>query len=317
MMNFSRLLLSAALVSGLYTIAPSAIAQSENWCQIAIQSHANNLGLATIEAYDLCLETEGLPESGRGMVFHQRGEAKRELGDYEGGIEDFNMALPLVPQPEKTYAARGLTYLTAGDYEQAIDDLSIAIDYAPEDWVNWYIQGLANEAAGNTRAALIGYSSALRFGPENASIMLRRANVRGELGDYKGAIADHSRVLAIDPDDASAYNGRAWNRFMAEIELEEALVDAERAVELSPEDFNSVDTVAHLLSSLGRPDESLVWFQKASDLGGEILITWYQEELAAKGYYDGAVDGLMNASTLVALEACVREDCRLLADANP
>ncbi|MBT7612249.1 MAG: peptidoglycan-binding protein, partial [Rhodospirillaceae bacterium] len=36
-----------------------------------------------------------------------------------------------------------------------------------------------------------------------------------------------------------------------------------------------------------------------------------------KGYYDGAVDGVMNASTLVALEACVREDCRLLADANP
>ena len=88
------------------------------------------------------------------------------------------------------------------------------------------------------------------------------------------------------------------------------------AIQAARNGHDFVDTQAHLLSALGRPEEALDSFLRAAELGGPERILWYQEELAAKGYLDGEPTGLLDEATREAFEACVRDDCRLLADAG-
>lgn len=251
------------------------------------------------------------------MVIHQRGLVHQQLDDQESAIADFDTALPLVPEPHVTYAARGTSYLLSDRKPLAIRDLSEAIERAPGVWAYWYFRGIAHEANDNPQAALSDYENAAWLEPSNAELMTHKANLRADLGDYEGAVEDHSMAIKLDPDNASSLNGRAWNLYLLERNLDGALEDARRANALEPDAFHITDTMAHVLSGLGRREEAMTWFDRAFELGGEWAITWYQRELAAKGYYTGAIDGQAGPQTRSAMEACVHDDCRLLAGSEP
>ena len=97
------------------------------------------------------------------------------------------------------------------------------------------------------------------------------------MGDSGGAIDDYGLLIRMEPRYAPAYNGRAWRRFVAGIDYAEALEDIEIGMALQPDNTDFVDTQAHLLSALGRPEEALYSFLRAAELGGPERILWYQE----------------------------------------
>ena len=304
-------LAAAAVLLGLWT-GPS-YAQTTDWCVVAAESNDVEISEAVVAAYDRCLESRAFTAAERGIVLHQRGVVHQQLGDQESAIADFDMALPMVLEKHVTFAARGSSYLLSGRMAPAIADLSEAITLAPDVWKYWYLRGIGQEAVGNPLEALKDYDSAARLEPTNAEIMTHRAAVRSGLGDLEGAVADHGIAVGLDPENITALNGRAWNLFLLDRNLEDALADVEQADVLNPDSFKIADTMGHLLSGLGRGEEAMIWFDRAAVLGGEGAVSWYQQELAAKGYYAGEIDGQMSPQTRSAMEACVRDDCRLLA----
>jgi tetratricopeptide (TPR) repeat protein len=234
-----------------------AHAQTADWCAFAVESHAVEVSEAVVEAYDHCLESSTFTDAERGIVIHQRGTVHQQLGDQESAIADFDLALPLVLEKHVTFAVRGSSYLLSERPFPAIQDLSEAIAWAPGIWTYWYLRGIGHEAADNLPAALSDYETAALLEPANAEIMTHMASVRSWLGDYDGAVDDHSVAIGIDPENVTALNGRAWNLILLDRDLEDALVDAQRADVLDPDSFEIADTMAHVLSGLGRRQQAM------------------------------------------------------------
>ena len=305
-------------VAAAFALAGPVLAQDEtqDWCTVAIMADASGDPATAVEAYTRCLETPGLEAEYRGMFLHQRGLAHDALGDPGRAVEDFTAALPLVTEPDKTFSARGLARAQLGLYDKAIYDFTQAITADPHGAGNWYLRGILEIETGDYEAALADMDQAVALDPSNVMALAGRAELKGRMGDRGGAIDDYGLLIRMEPRFAPAYNGRAWHRYIAGIDYSEALQDIEIGMALEPDNTDFVDTQAHLLSALGRPEEALDSFLHAAELGGPERILWYQEELAAKGYLDGKPSGLLDEDTREAFEACVRDDCRLLADSD-
>ena len=61
-----------------------------------------------------------------------RGVDKVETGNYQGAIEDFNLALKTNPQLIEAYCNRGIARAGLGDYKSAIADFSQALRLNPK-----------------------------------------------------------------------------------------------------------------------------------------------------------------------------------------
>ena len=86
-------------------------------------------------------------------------------------------------------------------------------------------------------------------------------------------LAVYQEMLYALPDNPSALNSYAWRMAEIEINLEDALVKAKRAVELSADNPNSqaniIDTEAEVLWKLKRFDEAINAIEKSIVIDGE------------------------------------------------
>jgi len=57
------------------------------------------------------------------LAYSKRGNAKIELQDYNGAIEDFNKAIELNPEDSLTYCIRGSARSELRDYIGALKDI--------------------------------------------------------------------------------------------------------------------------------------------------------------------------------------------------
>src|ERR1035437_4746136 len=70
------------------------------------------------------------------IAYSIRGTTKKNLGDYEGTIEDYDKALEFYPNA-KTYFGRGVAKSNLGDFKGAIQDYNKAMELFP-DFANAY-----------------------------------------------------------------------------------------------------------------------------------------------------------------------------------
>lgn len=105
---------------------------------------------------------------------------------------------------------------------------------------------------------------------------MRFAESMAAAGDEPGAQAERKRVgelllRTLERPDASAgtLNGLAWFTATHDIYLEQALVAAERATALEPEDSNILDTLAEVQFRLGNVEEALATIGRALELSPE------------------------------------------------
>jgi tetratricopeptide (TPR) repeat protein len=79
--------------------------------------------LGGIEDYDKAIELKPNP-----YYYFSRGKLKKALGNYDGAIQDYNKALEFVPDDASIYAERGLTKIDDGQKESGCEDLSKAVE---------------------------------------------------------------------------------------------------------------------------------------------------------------------------------------------
>jgi len=119
----------------------------------------------------------------------------------------------------------------AADLERAEELVGQALSVAPRDWLAHYAKG---------------------------SVLRRQGNV-------EDAISEFETALALNPNWLNSLNLLAWCKIMTG-SIAEAIPLEEQAIRLSPGDPALYDYyinmgIAHLL--LSRPDEAIVWFEKA------------------------------------------------------
>ena len=171
-------------------------------------------------------------------VYWNRGNAKDNLGDFEGAIEDYDNAIRLDPEHSVAYYSRGIAKDNLDDFLGAIEDYDNAIRLNPEDANFYYNRGFAKSKLGDFEGAIEDCDNVIRLSPENAIAYHSRGSAKDDFGDFLGAIEDYNHAILLNPKYVEAYN----NRGIAKNNLGDfsgAIDDYDMAIKLNPKHPNA------------------------------------------------------------------------------
>jgi tetratricopeptide (TPR) repeat protein len=150
---------------------------------------------------------------------------------------------------------KGQAFFTAHNYEKARVEFRNALQIAPNDSEARYRNGLADEKLGNLREAAQFYQGAIDSNAENIQARAALARLFVLSGLPERALETIKPALVAHPDDARLLTVRAAARVQLK-DLDGALQDGERAVQLDPASEDSVAVLAGIYKSRGDNDKA-------------------------------------------------------------
>ena len=157
-------------------------------------------------------------------------------------------------------AAKGDYITAAGLYERAfLQNLSNSISFS-EPWANVVVPALIHKTralglikAGQIDPAIKESKIALQEVPADADALIDLVNALDRSGHkdaadalYQEQTAVYRKLISDYPQSGPGHNQLAWAQVMCHRELDEALKNARRAVELEPTSTASLDTLAEV-----------------------------------------------------------------------
>ncbi len=266
--------------------------------------------LAAVKACSMVIAALGQqPEAA--WAYNNRGTAYRDLGDLDRAIANYGTAIKLDSSNAAAYRNRGNTYAEMGQDDLALRDLDQAIGLDPDLAAAWNDRGVVHAKRREFDLAIADFTSAISLNDQFVEAYDNRGDAHRQAGDLDLAMADYQSALALAPNDPFVLNNIAWTLYLIGNDTE-ALSYAQQAVAGDPQAF-TVDTLAHILASLGRNDEALAQFERAMEVGGAEQVIQYQSALVADGFLSAtAITGVYDEPTQAALRDCLEASCRLV-----
>jgi tetratricopeptide (TPR) repeat protein len=128
-----------------------------------------------------------------------RGNARGELLEYDGAIDDFDEAIRLDPKNALAYRGRGIAWGQKGEHERALTDFGEAIRLGPDDALALYNRGVVHAKSGAYDLAIADFGEAIRLNPNYAKAYLARSKVHGKKGAGAQAQSDREKAVVLDP----------------------------------------------------------------------------------------------------------------------
>ena len=197
------------------------------------------LVLAAMGRVDAALETAALaielsPEEPEGYV--ATSALALYMEDYPRAIQYADIAIGLAPDSVDPYSVKILAAAAAGELEAALDASRSMAELAPNDANNYNTMATLEIQLGQYDDAYSHYTQALSLAPDSSGYLCNRGLLLMNLGQYDEALEDFDRAVSLDSTSANVYAIRS--RYYAETpyrDLEMALQDLTRAIELEPE----------------------------------------------------------------------------------
>lgn len=223
-------------------------------------------------------------------------EIMAEAGRPEACLEAAPEAERLAPQDPFVFAVRGRCLNDVGDHAAAAEALRRAIAHGQDTGFNrsnlafaLLRRGQPVEAAAEARRALaLDPSLGVALGQLVAALM--------DMGEAEAALSAWRKAFpAVASDRAWAANEFAWDLYLAGRHAEGLAILEEGALSgESPPTSNQVDTQAHLLAALGRPEEAVAAFREAAALDPAV-VALYDRRLRELGHGPFAEPGSLLA----------------------
>lgn len=207
------------------------------------------------------------------------------------------------PADAAGYARRGAASAARQDFVRALADLNRACAMAPQVAEHFVRRGAVHEAMRQRPLAMKDFDMALQLEPAHAEARLRRAWLRADAAEREGALEDLQALdktlapqadqrlqlaqlyerfglsdralpqwglwIAAHPHDAAldeVLNSRCWARTMLNIELDQALDDCDRAIDLQSKNGNYYDSRAWLRLRRGELRKALADYERTLKL---------------------------------------------------
>lgn len=195
--------------------------------------------------------------------------------DYAAAIPDVTKALEIEPAAD-TYIWRAYLNELAGDPKKQRADLEEAMALDPSAGA---INALARYRIehGEKDAALAMVQERIDAGGKEAPWFLSiKADLLAQSGAKEEALAAINQAIAAAPDDAHLLNSRCWIKGTLSVQLDTALKDCTRSIELSDNRVSVLDSRAMVYFRLNRYDEALAdlaaALDDAPDLAGSLYM---------------------------------------------
>ncbi len=145
---------------------------------------------------------------------------------------------------------KGQTFLAAGNLEKARVEFQNALQIAPTDAEARFVNGVVDEKLGNVREAAQFYQGTIDISPEHLGARTRLARLYLFSGVPDRALELIKPSFEKHPDDAQLLTIRAAIRLQQK-DVSGAQADAERAVQLAPDNEDAAAVLAGLYNSIG------------------------------------------------------------------
>jgi tetratricopeptide (TPR) repeat protein len=165
--------------------------------------------------------------------FTRRGMAEISRGELSEAIADLTRACALAAADPDCHYRRGLAYWRNHNPQLALADFDEALKLAPDDYdahlsrAELQLARLHGGVAGDLNAVD-------RLAPRQADLRLELATQYDSIGQYAAAAHQLDLWIQYHPEDIrlpDALGSRCWSRGAANVELEQALADCDRAVQ--------------------------------------------------------------------------------------
>ena len=202
-----------------------------------------------------------------------------------------------------------------GEFDLAIQDFDQAIRLDPEFTLAYYSRGRAYYFKDNIDHAIQDFDQVIRLDPGYVDVYKDRGWIYHEKGNDDHAIQDFGQAIRHDPGNAYAYDSLVWLRATGPRHLrdgEEAVRLAEKALALEDRPLYR-NTLAEAYVEAGNVAAAIREYEAVMRMVPKI-ISFYRDDLWARGYYDGPYSGGYDPDMKRALTACVEAGCQPLIE---
>jgi len=242
----------------------------------------------------------------RGLVYVSKANPDQAMADY-------NKAIEIDPGNAEAYYARGLIYSGRSEIDKAVSDFDKAIEVNPR-YVQAYLnRGFINITRGKNEEVLADADKIIEINPDIAMAYFLRGLVYVTRDNMEQAIADYSKAIELNPNYLEAYINRAlayaFRQKVAQsmagpsspsaylntgaetvdidkADLERAIADCAKAIELNPRNIESYGVRAKIYMLAKDYDKASADIDKVEEMGGKVKKEFYDELKAAAGKKD-------------------------------
>lgn len=196
------------------------------------------------------------------VLYNILGAANKGMGNLDGAICSFKMALQVKPDFVEAHNNIGIVLREQGCLDEAVASFRSALQIRPEFAEAHNNLGIALQGLGRIDDAAASFAQALHFRANYAEALSNLGVALQGQGRMDEAIASFSKAVKIKPGFAEAHN----NLGMALKELnrvEEAIENFGKAVRIKPDYFEAHNSLGLLLQGLDRMEEAMACFRKA------------------------------------------------------
>ncbi len=178
-------------------------------------------------------------------------------GRYDEAERYFQKIIQIVP--ENTFFRTWFSwhYYRAGQYGKAREQLEQAIRIEPDYWDLYYRLAQLLNVVGRPTEAREVFEGAIKKMPDSAGIWYQYGRFFYNLkGDIDAAVERWRRAVDLDSSYGDAYNMLAYAHAKRD-DFDGALASVQKAIDVSPDNLNYIDTRADILYSFGHLDEAI------------------------------------------------------------
>ncbi len=220
---------------------------------------------------------DNLPE-----VHFSLGTVYLKTGKTAQGIAELQRGLQLAPNSDEGYDRLGNAYLDSGQAQQAVEAFKKAIAVNPYYWGSQIDLGVAYLTLGDNQKALAEFQRVTELEPDNAGGWNDVGLAYYKMGQFERCIPAWQKSIDLHPA-WDAYSNLGMVYFYLH-RYNEAVQNAEKAVEMSPNQSQAVGNLADSYRWSGQKDKANAAYDKAISLSFK--------ELQVNPQDTGAMEGL-------------------------
>lgn len=220
-------------------------------------------GRARFAALDTAFAASLLIKPDDAGAYAARARFRRATFDRTGAYADFATALGIEPGVA-IYADRSAMLTDDGRFEDALADALAALDIDPANRTMAVRRADLLVKLGRSDEALAVRQEALDVaGTDRPKVVGLFAEVQSDAGETREALAALDEAMLELPGNPDLLNQRCWIKATRAIELDGALKDCTRSIELASQPAAPLDSRGLVYFRLGRIDEALADFEAA------------------------------------------------------
>lgn len=142
-----------------------------------------------------------------------RGKMKYELGDFQGAVKDYEMAIQLKPFEEKYQYYRFVALYEDEQYVEALEAANRLVELNPGFFGYYFYKGNIFQQLEQYDSAIYMYNIAILKNSRNSDSYFQRALAYFQIGEAERALEDFDEAIRLDTSDAAYFAERGNCKF--------------------------------------------------------------------------------------------------------